>query len=113
MRPKVSDKPFAQLNRLDQLLRMHFPVGNIEDGVKVTIELIHGFELFNTRPYHNYESWSDGYRIKDTKTGVQHEAEDLDDAIRGFISKVNDYRSKNGMRVTEERKVTVIEDVSL
>jgi len=109
----VSDKPFPQLNRLDQLLRMHFPVGNIEDGVKVTIELIHGFELFNTRPYHNYESWSDGYRIKDMKTGVQYEEEDLDNAIVGFIQKVNDYRSKNGMKVTQEREVKVIEDVSL
>ena len=50
------------------------------DGTVLTIEFIRGFELFNTRPYHNYENWSDGYRIK-THNGIVVQAEDLDDAL--------------------------------
>jgi hypothetical protein len=47
--------------------------------VLATIEVIGGFELFNTYPYHNYETWGQGYRI--TSQGVTVESEYLDDAI--------------------------------
>ncbi len=47
--------------------------------VLATIEVIGGFELFNTRPYHNYETWGQGYRI--TAQGITVESEYLDDAI--------------------------------
>lgn len=47
--------------------------------VLATIEVIGGFELFNTRPYHNYETWGQGYRI--TSQGITVECEYLDDAI--------------------------------
>jgi len=74
----MSDKPFKKLNLIDQQLRKLFPVGMF-DGVQVKIEKICGFELFNTRNYHNYETWSDGYQI--TAGGIVVSAEDLDDAI--------------------------------
>ncbi len=109
----MSNKDFNKLNTLDRKLRMHFQAGEDTPNIRVTIELINGFELFNTRPYHNYESWSDGYRIKDTETGVIYESEDLDDAIYGFIDKVNKVRKEKGLRVTEDFKVKVVEDVKL
>jgi hypothetical protein len=61
----------------------------MDDGVKVTIELFTGFEIFNTRPYHNYETWSDGYRITgrhkdDHSVILRVEREDLDTAARKF-----------------------------
>lgn len=79
----MSEKGWHKLNELDQMLRRAKPSGMF-DGVKVTIEMINGFELFNTRPYHNYETWSDGYRISDGRIRVQRE--DLDDAIKAFVS---------------------------
>jgi hypothetical protein len=56
--------------------------------VQVKIEKICGFELFNTRPYHNYENWSDGYRI--TSGNIVAEAEDLDDAIELLSTKLKE-----------------------
>ena len=88
----MSNKPLNQLNELDRLLRQTVPIGQRGSGgmagavVDVTIEKLCSFELFNTRPYHNYETWSDGYRV--TGRGVVHAAEDLDDAIRGWCEKV-------------------------
>jgi len=54
------------------------------------IEFIRGFELFNTRPYHNYEDWGDGYRISDPERKIVVEAEDLDDALRFFEKKLKE-----------------------
>lgn len=81
----MSDKPFSKLHTLDRQLRKAHPVG-MREGVDLTIELICGFELFNTRPYHNYETWSNGWRIKDRHGNVA-EAEDLDDAVNKYLSK--------------------------
>lgn len=78
----MSDKTIQALNHLDFLIRRALPTG-MEQGTKLTIEFFCGFELFNTRPYHNYETWSDGYRV--TGQGVTVEAEDLDDAVRLWI----------------------------
>ena len=47
--------------------------------VLATIEVIGGFELFNTYAYHNYESWGQGYRV--SSQGITVESEYLDDAI--------------------------------
>ena len=80
----MSNKSWDKLNPIDQQIRRAKPTG-MDSGVKLTIEFFCGFELFNTRPYHNYETWSDGYRVSDGKITV--EAEDLDDAIRLFIEK--------------------------
>jgi len=84
----MSNKSFDSLNVLDQKLRRAFPVGMDTPSVRVTIELLNGFELFNTRPYHNYETWSDGYRVTDKISGISCESEDLDDAIDGLIKKI-------------------------
>jgi hypothetical protein len=74
----VSDKPFNKLNVLDQQLRRATPVG-MRTETDVTIQKICGFELFNTRPYHNYETWSTGYVVEGQ--GVRVSCEDLDDAV--------------------------------
>lgn len=68
------------LTRIDKKLRELFPV-KMTNGVEVQvkIEKICGFELFNNVAYHNYETWSDGYRI--TAGDITVEAEDLDDAV--------------------------------
>ena len=91
----MSDKGFSQLNEIDQRLRrlMGSPGPNNE-GTQLVIEKICGFEYFNTRAYHNYETWGDGYRISIPSIVLQYgseerrfelplsvEAEDLDDAV--------------------------------
>ena len=81
----MSNKNWHSIDELDRVLRRAFPAG-MYTGVKVKIEMINGFELFNTRPYHNYETWSDGYQVTiySTETGKPifwAESEDLDDAI--------------------------------
>jgi hypothetical protein len=81
----MPNKRWEKLNELDRILRLASPVG-MNDGVHVTIELFSGFEKFNTRAYHNYCTWSDGYRV--TGKGVTVEAEDLDDAIKVWAEKV-------------------------
>lgn len=82
----MSDKPFDQLNELDRIIQRAARCG-MDVGTIVTIEFISGFELFNTRPYHNYETWSQGYRV--TGRGVTVECEDLDDAVKAWAAKAN------------------------
>lgn len=81
----MPDKPFEQLCEVDQLVRRAKPVG-MDDGVHVTFEFFTGFELFNTRPHHNYETWSGGWRV--TGLDVVIEREDLDDAVREWAAQV-------------------------
>lgn len=81
----MSDKPFAKLNPLDVLIRQTAHCG-MTDGTVMKIEFISGFEKFNTRPYHNYETWAQGYRV--TGLGVCVEREDLDDAAQVWASNV-------------------------
>jgi hypothetical protein len=82
----MSDKPNAKLNPLDITIRRTTRCG-MDEGVVATIEFVSGFELFNTRPYHNYETWGQGYRI--TGRGVTVQREDLDDAVNEWAAKVN------------------------
>ncbi len=83
----MSNKPREQLNDINRKLREAFPAGMCDSTiVQVKIEKICGFELFNTRPYHNYETWSDGWRI--TREDIVVEAEDLDEAVDRFLAKV-------------------------
>lgn len=77
----MSNKTFNQLWPADKAMRKLKPVG-MRQGVDLTVELIIGFELFNTRPYHNYETWSNGYRVYDNEIDVK--AEDLDEALALF-----------------------------
>lgn len=102
----MSNKQHCNLDKSDLTLRMSSGVG-MEDGVKQVILRICGFELFNTRPYHNYENWSDGYRVVGRKDGaamtleevasivslrtpapdhISVEAEDMDDACKAFAA---------------------------
>ncbi len=83
----MSDKPFDRLNPLDKRIRRAAHCG-MDMGVIATIEFFSGFELFNTRPYHNYETWSQGYRVKGR--GVEVEREDLDDAVEEWARKVDE-----------------------
>lgn len=78
----MSNKAFNKLNPFDAQLRQCFPVG-MERGIQLVITKIVGFELFNTRPYHNYETWSDGYEVSDGKYCVKEE--DLDDAMQKLM----------------------------
>ena len=75
----MSNKPYPKLDPVDRAIRMAYPTGMF-DGIHVTIEYFSGFELFNTRAYHNYETWSNGYRVFDDE-GNKAEAEDLDVAV--------------------------------
>jgi len=62
------------------------------EEVICTIEMIGGFELFNSRPYHNYETWSAGYVVKSGKNypHLEVNSEDLDDAVRIFCAKMKE-----------------------
>ncbi len=99
----MSNKPLKALSSPDIDLRLSSPVG-MEEGIKQVILRRAGFEIFNTRPYHNYETWSDGYNVLGRRDGkaMSHEetarlvagersdhylviaGEDLDDAVRRF-----------------------------
>jgi len=85
----MSNKPYDKILDADRMLRSLFPAGpditNSHQTIMATIEVIGGFELFNTRPYHNYETWGQGYRI--TAKGITVVAEDLDDAMNLWKSK--------------------------
>jgi hypothetical protein len=80
----MTNKEWDKVDPLDKAIRRALPSGN-EDGIHLIIEYFSGFELFNTRPYHNYETWSSGYRVKGK--GITVESEDLDDAIYLWIKK--------------------------
>ena len=87
------NKPFYQLNPLDQQLRRSFPTRPVI-GTRVKIELISGYELFNTRAHHNYEDWSDGYRVSLPDGSLAIEKEDLDDAILAFCKLYEENRAR-------------------
>lgn len=77
----MSRKPWSDLSEVDRIIRKVKPPG-MDDGVHVTIEYFTGFELFNTSPYHNYETFSGGYRV--TGLGFKAESEDLEDAVQAW-----------------------------
>jgi hypothetical protein len=93
----MSDKDWTKLNPLDVLIRRTARCG-MEDGIVLTIEFLSGFELFNTRPYHNYETWGQGYRV--TGRGVVVQREDLDDAITEWARLVEKKRAGEEAMVT-------------
>lgn len=79
----MSNKAHGKLSATDRIVRETIAATKEtewgEDGTLVVITFVSGFEKFNTRPYHNYETWGDGYRIEGR--GVSVEKEDLDEAI--------------------------------
>lgn len=94
----MPNKTLSALNEIDRELRMMFPTQMWDNGETiVNIRLYGGFEVFNTRPYHNYETWSSGYELT---TGPRYgnlkvEAEDLDDAVRALKAAQNKWRESN------------------
>jgi hypothetical protein len=50
----------VNLTEFDDAVRHLFPIG-MRSATDLKLELRCGFELFNTRPYHNYETWSNGW----------------------------------------------------
>lgn len=82
----MSDKSRDKINSLDMAVRRAARCG-MTTGTVMVIEFISGFELFNTRPYHNYETWSQGWRVHGR--GIFVEREDLDDAVNEWAELVN------------------------
>ena len=82
----MSNKAHSRLTPTDRILRETIAATGEtewgEDGTLVTIAFVSGFEKFNTRPYHNYETWGDGYRVEGRGVAVEHE--DLDEAIAAW-----------------------------
>lgn len=75
---------------LEQLIRRTTRCG-MTDGTVLTIEFISGFEKFNTRPYHNYETWAQGWRV--SGLGVTLEREDLEHAVSEWAALVTKKRA--------------------
>jgi len=75
----MSDKPHNQLWPAEQMVNRVYPA-TMKDTLQITLERFTGFELFNTSPYHNYETWSAGWRATDA-WGNSARAEDLDDCL--------------------------------
>lgn len=88
----MSNKSTEKLNAIDRIVRSVSPVTMFE-GTKVVLSLVNGFEKFNTRPYHNYETWSDGWRV--SGYGIEVEREDLDDAVALWVAKVREARGES------------------
>jgi len=91
----MPDKEWNKLWLIDQKLRRLFPTQMWDNNETiVTITMYGGFEFFNTRAYHNYENWSEGYRITTGKRYGEFtvEAEDFDDAIRKLEEKMIQYK---------------------
>lgn len=59
-------------NPIENLIRDTLGVG-MYSGDELECKFIIGFELFNTRPYHNYETWSQGWNIQGHGIKVAHE----------------------------------------
>jgi hypothetical protein len=77
----------------DKRLRRLFPTQMWDNNeIICTIRLFGGFEFFNSRPYHNYETWSEGYEITtgDRYGNIDVTAEDLDDAINELENKLKE-----------------------
>lgn len=87
----MSDKPYDRINPLDRMIRDTARCG-MTDGTVMVIEFVSGFEMFNTRPYHNYESWGQGYHVYGL--GCEARREDLDDAIADWSAQVKAKRGE-------------------
>lgn len=60
--PREDASEAAAAALLDDFFRRQIPVGQ-QAGIHLRIDKVVGFELFNTIPYHNYETWSTGFRV--------------------------------------------------
>ncbi len=73
----------GDVGQVDAMVMGLLPSGMI-DGTLLTIEAISGFEKFNTRPYHCYETWCRGWRITDPRLAHPIEREALTSAIAAW-----------------------------
>ena len=96
----MSNKAWDKINPLDQLIRKTLSYLGMSDGSFLKIEYVYGFEKFNTRAYHNYETWAGGYRITDEVNNIRLEREDLDDAIKAWSELVLRVRSGEEIHFT-------------
>ena len=82
----MSNNSWDKLLDADKLIR-RLPLEQTPAQIKVLLQIqfIRGFELFNTRPYHNYETWGDGYIVEafdeDGKCIAKSKREDLEEAL--------------------------------
>lgn len=86
----MPDKTWNRLNPIDIDLRMVNHVG-MEDGIKQLIIRHCGFELYNTRPYHNYETWSDGWHVFGRRDGKAVSADKMWEAYRNYHENREEY----------------------
>lgn len=110
----MSNKPYSELSDIDKRLRALFPTEMWEnDETIVTIRMFGGFELFNTRPYHNYENWSKGYEITTGKRygNIQVYAEDLDDAVTELEREMKKPQENPETKMWHDMKLIRISDV--
>ena len=96
----MSNKNWNKINHLDQLIRKTLSYLGMSDGSFLKIEYVYGFEKFNTRAYHNYETWAGGYRVTDEVNNIRLEREDLDDAIKDWAELVPKVRSGEEIHFT-------------
>ena len=97
----MPDKKWEKLLEADRQIRMLSPNTGMTNGTEpqIRITLIRGFELFNTRPYHNYEDWSDGYKAEAFWEGyivAIAEAEDLDDCFKKLEIAIGFWKEAGG-----------------
>lgn len=96
----MPDKKWEQLNPLDQLIRRTLSYLGMSDGSFLKIEYVYGFEKFNTRSYHNYDTWAGGYRVTDEVNNIRLEREDLDDAVQLWADLVVKVRAGEDIHFT-------------
>lgn len=70
-------------NYVEKLLREYVPIG-MRTGLEVQIDFFIDFEAFNNRPYHNYETWAQGFRVRGK--GVYASAENLEPAVEAWVA---------------------------
>lgn len=91
----MSNKTWKKLSDIDRRLRELFPTTMWNNDETIcTIRMFGGFEFFNSRPYHNYESWSSGYEITTGERygNIKVTSEDLDDAVSLLEKKLKEYK---------------------
>lgn len=72
---------------LDTRLKRLFPTG-MRESIDIEIRLHCGFELQNTRPYHNYETWSHEWRaVVGDKTFLAETLDELVSRLEGALAK--------------------------
>lgn len=106
----MSNKPHTKINELDTLIRNTLRLGMSSRDTFLKIEFIWGFELFNTRPYHNYETWSGGYRVTDQHHNIKVESEDLDDALKLWAGLVEAQREGKELPAWQKVSPTTVKE---